>query len=171
MEVELVDGSEKLLGRLTKSLRGQGADPAPWPSNLKRALGQTDPTLPSEPLQAAGEVVLRALREKHDELLTGDLSVRSAQDDAVHKMRVATRRLRSDLATFRPFLATDRWATVRDELAWIGGLLGAVRDLDVLEARILDHIDQIDPLLVVGPVRARVHLELHARRGEALEAL
>jgi CHAD domain-containing protein len=52
-------------------------------------------------------------------------------------MRVAVRRLRSLLRTVRPLL--DRaWAeSVRAELDWLAGRLGAVRDLDVL----IEHLE------------------------------
>src|SRR5262249_49850823 len=46
--------------------------------------------------------------------------------------RVATRRLRSDLKTLEPLLDPAYVEWLRGELAWIGELLGAVRDLDVL---------------------------------------
>jgi CHAD domain-containing protein len=53
----------------------------------------------------------------------------------VHQARVATRRLRSDLRTFRPLLTVEV-AAVRSELAWVAAALGAVRDVDVMTERI-----------------------------------
>jgi CHAD domain-containing protein len=51
---------------------------------------------------------------------------------------VATRRLRSDLRTFGA-LVDEQWADgLRDELRWLGDVLGAVRDADVLIGRIED---------------------------------
>jgi CHAD domain-containing protein len=51
-------------------------------------------------------------------------------------MRVGARRLRSDLRTFRPLLDRE-WADgLREELRWLGGVLGDVRDLDVLLERL-----------------------------------
>lgn len=56
--------------------------------------------------------------------------------EAVHQARVATRRMRSDLRTFRP-LVDRAWAdSIREELRWLAGLLGEVRDTDVLLARL-----------------------------------
>ena len=57
-----------------------------------------------------------------------DPAVRLDADDAVHKMRVAVRRLRSTLATYRRLLDRDVTEPLRDELKWLGGVLGAVRD-------------------------------------------
>jgi CHAD domain-containing protein len=47
-------------------------------------------------------------------------------------MRVGTRRLRSDLRTFRDLLDEEWTDELREELRWLGGALGAVRDLDVM---------------------------------------
>jgi CHAD domain-containing protein len=48
-------------------------------------------------------------------------------------MRTSTRRLRSNLRLFEPAIE-PAWAnSLRDELKWLAGLLGDVRDLDVLE--------------------------------------
>jgi triphosphatase len=50
--------------------------------------------------------------------------------EALHQMRVATRRLRATIALFREVLP-ERFGVLRDELQWVGHELGAVRDLDV----------------------------------------
>jgi CHAD domain-containing protein len=56
--------------------------------------------------------------------------------EGVHQARVGTRRLRSDLRTFRPVL-DEQWAEdLRSELKWLADELGAVRDADVLLARL-----------------------------------
>ena len=64
----------------------------------------------------------------------GALAGREAE--AVHQARVAVRRLRSHLRTFRPLVDRDWSAPLRQELAWLGTELGAVRDLDVFFARL-----------------------------------
>ena len=73
-------------------------------------------------------------------LIQHDPQVRRGSDpEAVHQARVATRRLRSDLKTLEPFLVPAAVSRLREDLAWLGGLLGAVRDLDVLAQRIEEH--------------------------------
>jgi CHAD domain-containing protein len=57
---------------------------------------------------------------------------------AVHEMRKATRRLRAELRLFRPFLKGEWGEALSGNLRWLGRALGAVRDLDVLRARLLD---------------------------------
>lgn len=65
----------------------------------------------------------------------------------VHQARVATRRLRSDLATFSLLVDSSWIRNLRHELAWLGDALGSVRDADVLldqlraDARQLGEID------------------------------
>lgn len=58
--------------------------------------------------------------------------------DALRKLRVALRRLRSDLQTFAPLLDRE-WATeLRDRLGGLAGRLGTVRDAEVLSARLVE---------------------------------
>jgi hypothetical protein len=64
--------------------------------------------------------VLAHLREQVDELVMHDRGARVDEPDAVHQMRVATRRLRSALATYRPLLDRERTDPVRQELKWLG---------------------------------------------------
>jgi CHAD domain-containing protein len=81
-------------------------------------------------------LVRQAVTRSVAQLLRHDPGARRGDPDDVHKLRVATRRLRSDLGTFRSVL--DRgWARpLRDELRWLGGEIGAVRDLDVFTDRL-----------------------------------
>jgi triphosphatase len=51
--------------------------------------------------------------------------------DSVHLSRVALRRVRALRSLFRPLLDTTADASIRDDLRWISGCLGALRDLDV----------------------------------------
>jgi CHAD domain-containing protein len=79
-------------------------------------------------------------------LVTADPVVRAGEDDeGVHQARVATRRLRSDLRTLRPILDPAWSEPLRDELRWIGGLLGGVRDADVLIGLLTEHADALRP--------------------------
>jgi CHAD domain-containing protein len=82
-------------------------------------------------------VVRACLASSAARLFRHDPGVRLGGDpEDVHQARVATRRLRSDLRTFGPLL-DEAWAReLRDELGWIAGLLGAVRDADVLLERL-----------------------------------
>src|SRR5262249_10994971 len=89
--------------------------------------------LPSGTPDSVGDVLALAFARSTDRLLGEDAAVRHGGDpQAVHRARVATRRLRSDLRTYRG-IVDPAWAgALRDELRWLGDLLGGVRDLDVL---------------------------------------
>jgi CHAD domain-containing protein len=119
--------------------------------------------LPTEPARASSRrtavgdrALVGYLTEQVDALRANRDGAASADVDAVHDMRVATRRLRSALRTFRPVLR--RWQPVRDELKWLANALGEVRDGDVMSARLAAELDAQPPELVVGPVRNRLRL-------------
>jgi CHAD domain-containing protein len=79
-------------------------------------------------------------------LLAADPIARLGDDpEGVHQARVAVRRLRSHLGTFRPLLRSAPTTELADELRWLGRRLCAVRDLDVLRARFATSIKAFDP--------------------------
>jgi CHAD domain-containing protein len=66
-----------------------------------------------------------------------DPGVRTGEDpEALHDMRVATRRLRAALHTFAGGMPPRLHARMTEELKWLGRLLGGVRDLDVQLAKL-----------------------------------
>lgn len=85
----------------------------------------------------AGLVVRRAIAASVKRLLDNESGVLAGRGvEPVHQARVAVRRLRSDLRTFRE-LVDARWSgKLRQELRWLGGELGAVRDYDVFLSRL-----------------------------------
>lgn len=123
-------------------------DMAAVPTRLVRALGDAaagpadvvGPTLPKRP--TAAEVIHAAIASSVHQVLTNIPAARlGTYPEGVHQARVATRRLRSDLRTFAPLL-DKQWAKqLRRELKWLAGELGAVRDADVLDARIATALD------------------------------
>ncbi|MFE1320724.1 CHAD domain-containing protein [Kitasatospora phosalacinea] len=110
---------------------------------------------------SAGEAIAARLRTQTAELAALEPDVRADRPDAVHRMRVAARRLRSALRTHRRHLRGDHTAT-EDELRWLGRALGRARDAEVLGARLLAQARELPP----GSGRDRVLGELtawHAR--------
>ncbi|HTU39255.1 MAG TPA: CHAD domain-containing protein [Acidimicrobiales bacterium] len=78
-----------------------------------------------------GEVAYAVLRRQLGVLRDKEPGTRLGEDpEELHDMRVATRRLRAALALFSGVLPV-RAQVFREELGWLGRLLGAVRDLDV----------------------------------------
>jgi CHAD domain-containing protein len=111
----------------------------------------------------AGEVVRWAIGASVVRLIRHDAVMRAGVDpEGVHQARVATRRLRSDLRTFRPLL--DRqWASgLRDELGWLARLLGVVRDGDVMLERMRTRASELPSVNARG-ARAVVATLEHER--------
>lgn len=171
VEVELADDVDPaLLDAVEKRFRKAGLRVSDAPSKLARALAETGAApVPAAaaagpPEGTAGAHVLAYLREQRDALIALDPAVRLDVPDSVHRMRVATRRLRSALATYRRVL--DRAATdpLRDELRWLAAELGADRDREVLLERLRSHLGELPRTLLHGPVRARLRTWNAARR-------
>lgn len=143
IEVELRDGAstavaEVMLDRLTTAGASAGANTP----KLFRVLGEAARE-PSEIVagelgkkSTAADMVRASIAGTFAALTSHDPGLRLGGDiEHVHKARVATRRLRSDLRTFRSLLDPEWTALTRDELKWAGAALGAARDLDVLSKR------------------------------------
>jgi CHAD domain-containing protein len=94
-------------------------------------------------------------------------AVRDGDPDAIHDMRVAIRRLRSTLRTFRGLWDRRRAEALRDELKWLGIQLGKVRDGQVMSTTLAGAVHREPPELVAGPVAARLKRRL---AGETLPA-
>ncbi|MGA5317837.1 CHAD domain-containing protein [Streptomyces pseudogriseolus] len=111
----------------------------------------------------AGDHVLAYVRAQHDALVELDPAVRQDVPDAVHRMRVATRRLRSTFRSFRGVL--DRTVTdpVSDDLKWLATELGADRDQEVLAERLTQALGRLPADQVNGPVAERLAAWSEAR--------
>lgn len=84
-----------------------------------------------DPGMSAGDVAYAVLRKQFAALRANEPGTRLGEDiEALHDMRVASRRLRAAMAAFRPFL-TPRMERFREQLGWVAAALGEVRDLDV----------------------------------------
>lgn len=92
------------------------ADPVPLDSEMRAA----------EAFQHIIRNCLRQYRLNEDVLLTG------SDPAALHQARVALRRLRSALKLFRPMVKGTRFERLSEDLKWLAGALGRVRDIDVL---------------------------------------
>ncbi|UWM49149.1 CHAD domain-containing protein [Streptomyces carpaticus] len=118
---------------------------------MRRPAG--DPELPAG---SAGERVLEYLG-RQVRLITGlDAAVRRREPDSVHRMRVATRRLRGTLRSQRAVLDRRRTRAVADELRWPAGELGTDRDRAVLAERLAERVAELPGELRRGPLERRV---------------
>lgn len=167
-EVELVTGGEALLDTAEELLLESGARHAANASKLSRALGvqPAGSRVPTIELSrgASTEAVLTAYLLEHlGRLKQEDLRLRAGDSEGVHQMRIAARRLRSALATYRDTLQPGVTDGIRAELKWLGGALAEARDAEVMRGRINDLVENQPPDLVIGPVTERVALEMGAR--------
>lgn len=180
-EVELVDGGATVLDAAESLFNSAGIHRSPSASKLARSLGDRLPPRRPTPSwttgrKAAAHVLLSYLDEHVRALVAQDPLVREGgQEDAVHDMRIAIRRLRSALATYRPLIDPDVAARLRTELQWLGSALGTSRDIQVIKER-LDHLVGTEqPALVIGPVKSRIDAQLGedfaTARDGGLEAL
>jgi CHAD domain-containing protein len=190
IEVELADGGDPaFLDQVEKRLRKAGVRPSRSASKLARALAETGPKRkkkgkgngkekrskgeskaqprggekPSAGPVTAGDHVLAYVRAQRDALVELDPAVRRDLPDSVHRMRVATRRMRSAFRSFAKVL--DRAVTdpIGEELKWLAGELGVDRDQEVLTERLTAALDELPRPLVTGPVRNRLRTWSRAR--------
>jgi len=166
IEVELLGGDRTLLSVIDERLRALGVEVAGTRSKLARLLGaDLDEGKPAQaistalaaepesgqgkkakkhkngkgkaPEPSAGEVVLRYVAAQLGQILANDPQVRIDTPGGVHQMRVATRRLRSALQTFKPVLEAAAVQPLRAELKWLATELGVARDAEVIRDRLV----------------------------------
>jgi CHAD domain-containing protein len=120
--------------------------------------------------QAAGRIVARQVRD----LVRHEKRARRGETEAIHQMRVLTRRLRAALALFAGVLRPGTRAG-RSRLRWLARALGRVRDVDViaalLEERHLPHLRGVEAARLEDLVAALKERRWRAhRRLKALTA-
>ena len=95
--------------------------------------------------QTVGEVAYAVMRKQFAAFVTNEGGTRVGEDiEALHDMRVATRRLRAAMSAFAPFLP-PRIETFRAQFGWIAASLGEVRDLDVQIERMAEWRAEVTP--------------------------
>ncbi|MES1248539.1 MAG: CYTH and CHAD domain-containing protein [Actinomycetota bacterium] len=130
-EIE-VEGEPSVVKTIAKRLQKAGAKTVGLTPKLLRALPLPERAAETTPFES-----FRArLREQLEAILANDPGVRLGGDDEnVHRMRVATRRARALLKAAAPLYVGDV-EQLSLELQWLAGVLGDVRDLDVLVAHL-----------------------------------
>ncbi|NEW40149.1 CHAD domain-containing protein [Nocardia cyriacigeorgica] len=127
----------------------------------------------------AADALIAALGEDVDRLLTAEPEVRADAWDSVHQMRVATRRLRSVLKSYRRLFRRGPAAAMGAELAWLADLLGVARDAEVRAERFAtlldsDLVDGADPAVLDAVTQRLVAAErarYESAHAEVLTAL
>ncbi len=173
IEAELVTGGPALLTAIDTRLRRAGARPAATATKLQRALAGRLPAAGAAPEPSltrhspAGEVVLAYVRDQVAAISRYDPLVRRDEPDAVHQMRVATRRARSTLQAFVSIIERDATRPLCAELKWLAATLGQARDSEVMRDRLTADLAAIPPTLVTGPAGARITAHFAAELAQA----
>jgi CHAD domain-containing protein len=114
---------------------------APGPSTvvLLREAG----ILADDPMSEAGR---KTLRFHFRRMLYNEPGTREGEDiEALHDMRVATRRMRSAFRVFGKYYRPKKIEPYLRGLKYTGRALGAVRDLDVFGEKVRSYIGQLPP--------------------------
>ena len=122
-----------------------------------------------KPSSSAADVVTAYLKIQVAALRDLEPKVQADEYDSVHQMRVATRRLRATLRSFGQVIPRSRTEKVAADLKWLGGLLGAARDGEVVPAHLAASLKPVPVELVIGPVQARIQGHFSPRRAAARE--
>ncbi|MER5538678.1 CYTH and CHAD domain-containing protein [Streptomyces mirabilis] len=195
------DGDPAFLDKVEKKLRKAGIKRSASASKLAKALDDTAPRRPEKAGKAgkagkadkvadvskattaakpeppdstphtAGDHILTYVRDQRDAIVELDPAVRRDVPDSVHRMRVATRRLRSTFRSYGKIL--DRTVTdpIGVELKWLAAELGVDRDQEVLTEHLTAALDDLPSDLVTGPVQARLDTWSGARRSGSRQRL
>ncbi len=179
VEVEVdataVDRARRFVGVLVSAA---GLAPA-GTSKFEAALIATGQHIPASTLDLgpavvaanlnAGDAAYAIMRKQLIAFLVNEPGTRLGEDiEALHDMRVATRRLRAAMRIFAPYFS-PRLQPFRDQVGWIASALGEVRDLDVQLERMAEWrrgltedqshaLDAVEALLVAKRDVARRHM-------------
>ncbi|WP_395398459.1 CHAD domain-containing protein [Arthrobacter sp. UC242_113] len=177
-ELELVHGQPEVFKAAAAVLSAAGARPSVHASKLRRALGEGAPEAQVKEFEGgvkqpggtkpgkkwpASAVVTAYLDGQISEILGNDPRVRLEEPDAVHAMRSATRRVRSALAVYRKLYGGGAVGRLRDELKWLGRILGTPRDAEVMLDRLRTHAGKLPPGEAADDVKRRIERELVTR--------
>ena len=166
LEVELKEGREEslrqlaaktqqrfglLAARLSKFERGLQTVGLSPPRASRTGLPASTPFVqmlrerPPAPADPAIHLAYGRLLEQFEEMIIQEPRAWEGLDpEGVHKMRVATRRLRSALRAFKKVLP-DSVRSFNGEFKWLAAVLGWVRDLDVAMGNLPHFLSEIPP--------------------------
>ena len=162
VEIELAPGADrKIADRLGAVMAEAGFPVSTAKNKLTRALS-------FESAKSPDSVVMAYVRAQADAVRLQDIAIRRDLPDAVHQARVASRKLRATLKTFRSVLRRAQVDPLRKELQWYERKLSGARDVEVMSRQLHDEVAQVPVEHVLGPVAA--NLTAHFAREEATAA-
>ena len=119
----------------------------------------------------AGDAVALALRTSLTRIGAHEALARRGDPEGVHRLRAASRRLRSELRALENEVGEEWREQVEGELKWLARLLGEVRDLDILLARLHEAASKREGNGVGTQALAPLFTGLEARRARAAQAV
>jgi CHAD domain-containing protein len=115
---------------------------SPSPKSAAEAVSRTGSTGRRRPMaqlnaMMACDTAFRVVARRHLADLTANHEATCSGDPAaLHQMRIALTRLRTAILFFAPMIDDPMRMQIKDELKWLNGQLGTVRDLDVAMERL-----------------------------------
>lgn len=110
-----------------------------------KAASRSEPAQPRQDRQPiprlnammASDTAFRVIARRYlGDLIANHEAACRGDPTALHQMRIALTRLRTAITFFSPMVADIERTGIRDDLKWLNGHLGAVRDLDVAIERL-----------------------------------
>ncbi|AOS62254.1 CHAD domain-containing protein [Actinoalloteichus hymeniacidonis] len=120
---------------------------------------------------SAGEVVLAYLHEQAAALRSWEDAFRRGEPDAVHRMRIAVRRMRSALQAFGEVVDREQTRGLTSELRWLAEVLGESRDVEVVYALLKERTERTPPELLLGAVDQHITRDLARRQADSDQAV
>lgn len=127
-----------------------------------------------QPTQSLAEAGQKILSYHFHEFLKHEKEVRSSDDvEALHDMRVATRRMRATIRIFESGFTPSALKFFKSGLRETAQMLGAVRDLDVFIEKFTAHQQELPPdeQLELAPLLEYCHLQRDLARTKMLAYL
>lgn len=174
-ELEAHGTKPKLLKAIARTLRQAGAKRSRFGSKPQRALGISLP--PSQgPASVTKRASARELLQPQVSRAVGDLKaldplVRANAPDAVHRMRVASRRLRGVITAFNGLFDEPAAVAVAAELKWLGKSLGHARDLEVLQEHLHARMAALPPGVATAALARWVDARLRQAHRAAFQGV
>lgn len=158
-------GSGRLRKQVGRRLLAAGAVRSDFGSKLQRTLGFPPHARTAPDLATVGGLAWAYVAAQCAEMVRCDIGLR-LHEPRVHKYRVAIRRLRSTVKVFTGLFEPEASAGLDAELVWFAGLLGEVRDRDILLARLAGQVAELPAEVVLGSVAAHLETTLLLERSE-----
>jgi CHAD domain-containing protein len=125
--------------------------------------------MPFQPATAR-DVIGEYISEQCTVIIDSENQLR-AGENVIHTTRVAVRRLRSTIRVFSELFDPSESGHLEQELVWWAGLLGNVRDMDILAQRQAALLDELPDEVTLGPVASTIQAELAVHRKQAMDAM